>query len=88
MQKPHKEKKARSGGKPKYRKSVRFDGKTQEFNTLASHDGPIPKKKKVRNKPKNRKSEQAKADSLEDGSTCGIDQLNIGEAANDSEIES
>ena len=68
--------------------SVKFDGKTQEVNTMASQDEPIPRKKKGKKKPKKYKNEQAKADSSEDGHTYGIDRLNIGEAANDSESES
>ena len=50
---------------------------------MQSHDDPIPNKKKLKKKIKKCNNEDAKADPLEDDSTCGIDFLNLGKAAND-----
>ena len=46
VQRPHKEKEARSRGSKKIGNNVKFNGETQEVNTMVSHDVTIPRKKK------------------------------------------
>ena len=59
----------------------------KEVNTMSSHDKRIHNKNK-KNLPKKLKSEYSKAEPSEDGRTYGIDHLNLGNYANDSESES
>ena len=54
---------------------------------MSSHDKRIHNKNK-KNLPKKLKSEYSKAEPSEDGRTYGIDHLNLGNYANDSESES
>ena len=55
---------------------------------MKSHDEPIPRKKKGRGHNKKLNSDQAYADTSEDGRNCGLERLNLGEPAQDSENES
>ena len=64
-QRTHKDKEAISRGKKKSGKTIKFDGETQDFNTMVSHDAPISKKKKGKNMAKNNKSEKYVAVTLE-----------------------
>ena len=79
-QQPHKEKEACSGGKTKRGKSVNFDKDIQEINNMKSHDDPIPKKMKENELIEKCKSESAKSEPSEIGSTYGIDHLNLVES--------
>ena len=54
---------------------------------MVSHDKPTPRKKKGKNQKKKLKSDQSLADPSEDGCTYGIDRLNLGKPANDSESD-
>ena len=56
----------------------------QEVNTMKYHDERIPNKK-MEKSSKNPKSDQANADPSEDRLIYGIDHLNLGEPAQDSE---
>ena len=49
---------------------------------MAPHDEPIPRKNKGKKQPKKRNSEQSKLGPSWNGRTCGIDRLNLDEAAN------
>ena len=49
------------------------------------HDEPIPIKKKGKRQNKKPKSDQADADPSEDGHNYGIDRLNLGEPAQESD---
>ena len=84
----HKEKEAISGGKKKSGKTIKFDGETKDFNTMVSHDAPISKKKKGKNQAKSTKSENDTVAPSEEGNTCGIGCLNLGEPAKKSESDS
>ena len=84
MQYTYKDKKSLYGDS-KLAKIVKFDEVTQEVNTIKPHDEPIPKKKKGKKQKKNPKSDQANADPSEDRLIYGIDHLNLGEPAQDSE---
>ena len=55
---------------------------------MESHDDPIPKKIKREKLIKQSNNEGAKADPSDEGRTYGIDYLNLGEVANDSESNS
>ena len=55
---------------------------------MKSHDEPIPRNKKGRSHNKKLNSDQAYADTSEDGRNCGLERLNLGEPAQDSENES
>ena len=82
MQRPHKDKEARSVGNKKRDDTVKFDSETQEVNTMVYHDAPIPRKKKGKNQAKNPMIEKDTAIPSEKGRTYGIDRLNLGELAN------
>ena len=66
----------------------KFDVVMQEVNTMKSHDETIPKKKKGKNQKKKPKSDQANENQSEDERNYGIDLLNLGEPAHDSENNS
>ena len=55
---------------------------------MVSHDEPTLRKKKGKNHTKNPKSENDSAVPAEGERNYGIDRLNIGEPANDSEDDS
>ena len=52
------------------------------------HDEPIPRKKKGERENKKPKSDQVDAYLSEDGRNYGLDRLNLGETAQESEIDS
>ena len=52
------------------------------------HDEPIPRKKKWERENKKPKSDQVDAYPSEDGRNYGLDRLNLGETAQESEIDS
>ena len=64
-------------------KTVKFEGYTQEVNTMVSHDTPIPRKNKGENQKKKPKSEYADSSLSDDGRTYGIDRLSLGEPENE-----
>ena len=55
---------------------------------MASHDKPIPRKKKEKSRREKPKSDQASSEPSEYGHTYGIVRLNLAKPANDSENES
>ena len=86
-QQPFKDKSARSGGNERAN-TIKFNDVTQQVNTMKSHNEPIPKQKKGEKQKKKPKSDQANADTSEDGHMYGIDRLNMGKPENESENES
>ena len=62
-------------------KSVRFDSKMKEINSMSSQSKPAPKKREKNNR-KNLMSEPKSADPLDDGHNYGIDRLNLSEPVN------
>ena len=80
---PFKDTEACSGSNKKRTKTVKFDGATQEVNTMKYHDEPIPKKKKEKKQRENPKSDQANADPSEYEHIYGIGCLNLDEPAHE-----
>ena len=87
-QRPHQEKEARSGDNKNRAKTFKFNSQMQEVKVMVSHDEPTLRKKKGKNHTKNPKSENDSAVPAEGERNYGIDRLNIGEPANDSEDDS
>ena len=48
-QRPHQNKEAQSGGKPKHVKSTEFGNNKKEVSIMETYDDPIPKKKNKKN---------------------------------------
>ena len=55
---------------------------------MKSHDEPIPRNKNRKRDNKKPKSVQADADPSEDGRNYGLDRMNLGETAQESESNS
>ena len=55
---------------------------------MKSYDEPIPIKKKGKRQNKKSKRDQADSDPSDDGRNYGLDRINLGEPAQDSENDS
>ena len=84
MQRPQKQKEARSGGNKKRGKTVKFKGVEKDVDKMIAHDAPIPSKRKGEENAKKTESKKYNAVSSEDGRTYGIDRLNLREPENES----
>ena len=86
-QQPFKEKEARYGGN-KRGKTIKFERAAEEVNIMKLHDGPTPRNKKGKRQNNKPKSDQANAYPSEYGKNYGLDRINLGETAEDSENDS
>ena len=87
VQRPHKDE-ARSCGNKKSGKTIQFDGTIKDVNSMTASDAPIPRKTKGKSQAKKPKSDKETATPEEKERTYGIDRLNIGDPAVESENES
>ena len=88
MQRPHKEEseEARYGSNKKRGKTVHFDGTTEEMNIINACDKTTKRKKRIH--AKKPKSDKDTTIPEEKELTYGIDCLNIGDPAVESENDS
>ena len=75
---PHNEIEALSGGNKKRVKTVNFDGKKEEVNSMTSHDATTPRKTRKKNQAQNPNNDKDTAVPKEKELVYGIDRLDIG----------
>ena len=68
--------------------TVKFNDQVQEGKTMVSCDTSIPINTKGKNHPKNPKNDKDAEVPSQDGRTCGIYRINLGEPVNDLEDDS